>query len=168
MKKPQHQYSLLMAGTLLAITFFLNACSSEPDFKRIRQEVVEHHDKLMADGEIAMHHKLVLDTFMTTGLAEAKKATPGLDTAAERKHIQELIVKLNAADESMMDWMQEFKADMEGISNAEAVNYFNGEKTKLLKMDSLYKVALDGAAAYLKKIGKDTHHNHDGHDHSKH
>lgn len=143
-------------ATFLSSLLLLAACSSEPDYKVIRQDVVELHDKLMADGETAIHLKMKLDTVAITGSQESKT------------QITELITKLNAADESMMDWMQDFKADVEGMNNAQAVAYFNGEKVKLVKMDSLYKVALSGAEAYLKKVGVDTHSNHDGHDHSTH
>lgn len=156
--------NILVALTIIGLC---HSCQSGPDYKVVRQEVVELHDKLMADGETAIQHKLQLDT-VAAQLSSYKKADPKLDTAAERKQLTHLMGKLNVADESMMDWMQDFKADVADMSNEKAVAYFNGEKKKLVKMDSLYKSALLESENYLKKFNKSIHPVNDGHDHSKH
>lgn len=141
-----------------------SGCSETLDYKIVRADVVKLHDKLMVDGEKAIHNKIALDTFLVRDLPKLKD----VDTAAERIKINQLVLLIDEADESMMDWMQNFKADVEGMSNEKAVEYFKSEKQKLVKMDSLYKVALVGSEAYLKKYGVQVQLANDGHDHSKH
>lgn len=151
-------------GILMLFISLTTACSDEPDYKVVRADVVALHDKLMADGEKAIHNKMALDTFAIKELPHRVD----VDTAVERQKINQLISLLDDADESMMDWMQDFIADVEGMSNAKAVEYFRAEKVKLVKMDSLYKAALDGSDAYLKRFGVRVYVANDGHDHSKH
>lgn len=157
-------YQIAILFVMLAFT----SCSSEPDYKKVRQEVIDLHDKLMVDGEMAIRNKMALDTLSIQGLSAAKKSNPTLDTTAEKEHIKKLVAQLKTADDNMMDWMQDFKADIEGMNNAQAVTYFQSEKIKLVKMDSLYKIALDGSKHYLQKFGVNIHPLNDGHDHSKH
>lgn len=164
MKKIINLNNILYIGILMLFISLTTACRNEPDYKVVRADVVALHDKLMADGEKAIHNKMALDTFAIRELPNRMD----LDTAAERRQIIKLMNLLDEADESMMDWMQDFKADVEGMSNAKAVEYFRAEKVKLVKMDSLYKAALDGSEAYLKRFGVKVHVANDGHDHSKH
>ncbi len=164
MKKTTNIYNTIYAGILMLFISLATACSDTPDYKVVRADVVALHDKLMIDGEKAIHNKMVLDTFAIRELPNRVD----VDTAAERQQINQLIALLEEADESMMDWMQDFIADVEGMSNAKAVEYFRAEKVKLVKMDSLYKTALDSSEAYLKRFGVQVHVANDGHDHSKH
>lgn len=164
MKKIININNAFHIGILTLFISLTTACSNTPDYKAVRADVVALHDKLMIDGEKAIHNKMALDTFAIRELPNRMD----LDTAAERQQINQLINLLDDADESMMDWMQDFIADVEGMSNEKAVAYFIAEKVKLVKMDSLYKAALDGSEAYLKKFGVKVPIANDGHDHSKH
>ncbi len=140
------KYLALYAGLTLA------SCQSEPDYKVVRQEVLDQHDKIMMDGEKAMNYKMKLDTLAMSGLAKIKQHQPSIDTAAEHQQIIDLTKKLNQADEKMNDWMHNFKTDVDRKSNTEAVAYFNAEKTKVQQLDSTYKSVLKEAEAYLKKL----------------
>ncbi len=138
--------------TIWSILFTLSACQSEPDYKAIRQQVLDQHDQVMIDGERAMSNKMKLDTLGSSGLAVLKKQQPGLDTAAERTQINALSRKLTDADDQMNDWMHNFKTDMDGKSNEESVKYFESEKVKIQKLDSIYKAALKESGAYMQKF----------------
>lgn len=143
---------LLKLTPTLSLAVLILSCNNSPDYKETRQQVMELHDKLMIDGEIAVKNKMKLDTLSKYGLKKFKLADQKLDTITEKQHIAVLIDKLNEADERMMDWMHEFQADVEGKNNAQAVAYFNGEKVKLNKLDSIYRIALQQSDAYLKKF----------------
>ncbi|WP_113663885.1 hypothetical protein [Pedobacter nanyangensis] len=130
----------------------LLACKSSPDYKKVRQEVMDKHDELMVDSELAIHNKMKLDTLAKIKLKEFKALDGSLDTAAEKKQIDDLGKLLDKADERMMDWMQEFQADVGNKSNDEAIAYFKAEMVKLKNMDQAFKLALSRSDAYLKKF----------------
>ncbi|WP_199141999.1 hypothetical protein [Pedobacter sp. ASV12] len=157
-----------IAGMLLLVVALQFSCKQESDYKAVRQEVMDMHDKLMIDGEIAVRYKMQLDTLSKTGIAQKANADQSIDTAKEQRDIAVLIGHLNKADENMMDWMHAFQPDIDGKSNAQAVAYFKGEKEKLIKMDSLYQIALKQSEAYLKRFGSSLANTHEGHDHGKH
>ncbi|WP_244950807.1 hypothetical protein [Pedobacter suwonensis] len=143
-------------------------CKSEPDYKTVRQEVMDLHDKVMGDGEKAVKNRMVLDTLSKVRLKELKQAKPDLDTTEEKNKISLLIAKLNKADDNMMDWMHDFQPDIEGKSNGEAVKYFQGEMIRIKKLDGEYKKALDESDAYLEKFNLKPASAAAEHDHSKH
>lgn len=122
----------------------------------------------MMDGELAIRNKMSLDTLLGTGLKKMKLSDPKLDTLIEKQYITSLIKKLNEADESMMDWMQVFKPEIDGKNNEAAIKYFQDEKIKLVKMDSAFKSALGQSDSYLKKYKvnkQDAPVDHAGHKH---
>ncbi|MDQ8052211.1 MAG: hypothetical protein REI78_04255 [Pedobacter sp.] len=143
----------------------LFGCNSEADYKVTRQEVMDLHDKLMIDGEIAIRNKMRLDTLGKQGLKKLKSTLIELDTLLEKQQIDRLIAMLNGADDQMMDWMHNFQADVEGKSNAQAVAYFQGEKVKLYKLDSIYRTALAQSDEYLKRFKLNVPQTHGDHHH---
>ncbi|MCX2429972.1 hypothetical protein [Pedobacter sp. GR22-10] len=151
---------------ILCISMFLG-CTNEPDYKVIRQEVVDLHNKVMEDGEMASKYRLMLDTLSRTGLKGIRITQPGIDTTAEQKNIAILNTKLNQVDQDMMKWMQDFVPDIEGKRNAEAVKYFEGERIKIKKLDSQYNQILNESHAYLKKFNLITPSNQTDHHHDK-
>ncbi|EHQ31081.1 hypothetical protein [Mucilaginibacter paludis] len=134
----------------------LSACQNDPDYKAVRQQVLDQHDKIMMDGEKAMTFKMKLDTLAMSALAKFKQQQPSLDTTAELQQLKTLSKKLNDADERMNDWMHNFKTDVDGKTNAEAVSYFNGEQVKIRQLDSIYKMVLKESADYLKRFNVKT------------
>ena len=137
---------------LFSSIMILAACQNETDYKMVRKQVLDQHDRIMFDGERAMNNKMKLDTLGMSGLAVLKKQKPTLDTALEHKQIQALSKKLTDADDLMNDWMHNFKSDVGGKSNEEAVKYFNEENVKVNKLDSIYKAVLKETDTYLKKL----------------
>jgi len=138
---------------LCLILLGLQACQSEPDYKSVRKEVLDAHDSVMMDGEMAIKNKMRLDT-ISANLDSLSKAKLVADTLAEKQTISKLQLKLNTADEQMNDWMHKFNAELDGKSNAEAVKYFKAEKIKVNILDSLYKEAIGESNIYLSKFKK--------------
>ena len=133
--------------------FGLQACQNVQDYKAVRQEVMEAHDKVMMDGEIAITNKMKLDT-LAARLDSLSKMKVISDTLGEKKNIAALQFKLNRADDQMNDWMHKFDAELGDKSNDEAVLYFKAEKEKVKSLDSLYKVAISESTSYLSKFKK--------------
>ena len=133
--------------------FGLQACQNVQDYKAVRQEVMEAHDKVMMDGELAITNKMKLDT-LATRLDSLNKMKVISDTLGEKKNIVALQLKLNQADDQMNDWMHKFDAELGDKSNDEAVLYFKAEKQKVKSLDSLYKVAISESTSYLSKFKK--------------
>jgi hypothetical protein len=152
---------------VLLTGLLLQSCQNQPDYKAVRQQVIDKHDKIMADGERATNNKMKLDTLALSGLKQLKKANSTLDTLAEKQTITSLINKLDDADDKMNDWMHAFKTDVEGKTNKEAVAYFNAEKLKVEQLDSVYKVVLKQTDDYLKKLNIKPDTAMSSHDHMK-
>jgi hypothetical protein len=152
-------YMLMM---ILLPACVLLSCNQEADYKTVREEVVKQHDKLMADDETLMQHKMQLDTLVQS-LAEIKAQQPDLDTAKVRNEIAAINTKFTAAEDAMSNWMQQFKTDVDGKSNAEAVAYFEAEKKKVTALDSVYRDLLKQSGAYLERFN--IKHDTAGHSH---
>jgi hypothetical protein len=83
-----------------------------------------------------------------------KLKNPKIDTLIEKDSILAVQMHLEAADDSMNNWMHHFEPDVTGKSNEEAVHYFEEEKVKIQKVDSLFKREIKSADAYLRKFNK--------------
>ncbi|MFD2286932.1 hypothetical protein GJU39_09285 [Pedobacter petrophilus] len=148
---------------LIGASVFLS-CKSERNYKEVRQEVIDIHNKVMADGEQAEKYRMMLKD-----LSKIQLDQPILnDTLSRRNEISVLIGKLTKADQNMLDWMQRFQPDIEGKSNSEAVKYFKDEMIKIKKLDAQYQEALKESGVFLKKFNvkaladttKQDHHKH--------
>lgn len=141
-----------LIGTLL-ITIAAIACKQQADYKTVRDEVIKLHDVVMEDqGRILrnqMRTKDLLKNMMTI-----KVQFPATDTLEEKVALTGLLKNLNDAEESMNDWMHEFEPDVTGKSNEAAVLYFEAEKVKVVKMDSVFKAQIKSSDAYLNKFKK--------------
>jgi hypothetical protein len=141
--------SLILA--LLAITFF--GCKPKGEYKEKRAEVIKYHDAVMADaGNVADKQMRLSD--MLKNLASLKAKNPMLDTLKERDSILAVQTRLSKADDAMNDWMHKFEPDVTGKSNSDAIAYFEAEKLKIRRIDSLYKQEISFADSYLSKFKK--------------
>lgn len=126
---------------LLVTTFLLFSCNlnqaanSEQDYvlKKLHNEVMQIHDDVMPRMSEIGRIKRQFKDFLKDGVYEAKADS-----------IQQLIYQLDEADESMMNWMGEFKKpDYSNFENAQAV--YANEKVKItnvkLKMESTIQKA---------------------------
>ncbi|QNN44190.1 hypothetical protein [Pedobacter roseus] len=114
-------------------TALLFSCKTEPDAKAIRQEVLNIHDKLMVDGEKVVKNKMKLDKILTSDQVKLAQ-----DSLLQKQKINDLITKLNAADEKMMDWMHFFKDDFKGKTDQEDLDYYKSEMVKIRAVEDSY------------------------------
>ncbi|MCC8411190.1 hypothetical protein LJ707_19775 [Mucilaginibacter sp. UR6-1] len=149
-------------------TLLMQACQQEVSYKQVRDEVITVHDKLMADDEKLMSNKMKLDTLATPAyLLTVKTEKPETDTAALHHEVDKLRTELTLAGNRMSEWMQKFEPEQDGRSNAEAVAYFEGEKQKVIKLDSLYRSLLQQSGTYLKTFNLKADTAMKGHHHMK-
>lgn len=123
----------LNVAMLCLITIFIISCKTEPDSKAVRQEVLNIHDKLMIDGEKVIKNKMKLDAILGS---DQVKLSP--DSAIQKEKINGLIIRLNAADEKMMDWMHFFKDDFKGKTAQEDLDYYRSEMVKIRAVEDSY------------------------------
>jgi len=114
-------------------TALLFSCKTEPDAKAIRQEVLNIHDKLMVDGEKVVKNKMKLDKILVSDQVKLAQ-----DSLQQKQKINDLITKLNAADEKMMDWMHFFKDDFKGKTDQEDLDYYKSEMVKIRAVEDSY------------------------------
>ena len=153
---------------ILAVTSILFGCESERSYKDVRQQVIEIHNEVMADGETAERYRIMLDSLARIQLPINSKNQLQKDTINQQKKIALLINKLTKADQHMIDWMQRFQPDIEGKTNSEAIKYFEDEKIKIKKLDFEYQEALKESHAFLKSLNIEGLDKILNHDHSKH
>jgi len=131
--------------TLLLLAFMITACNdSKKQEKDLQKQVIDFHEKVMADDEKAMVTKLKLDTVIMQ--AKITKA----DTAEAHK----LNAALMAADDAMGTWMQKFEPDYSGKSHDDVIRYLTEQQTKVKQVDAMLIDAAKQADAYLQNIKK--------------
>jgi hypothetical protein len=129
------------------------SCKQGENYKDVRDEVMKFHDVVMEDHGKIVSNQMKLDTLLQS-LKLVKQRFPETDTLKEKNAISALLKQLTSSEESMNDWMHKFEPDVTGKSNEEAVTYFKEEKTKIRKIDSLYKADIAVSDAYLNKFKK--------------
>lgn len=135
--------------TFCMMIVIMASCQTEPDSAAIRKEVLNIHDKVMIDGEKVIKNKMSLDTLL---LVQKAKQSP--DTSK----IQDLIIRLNKADENMMDWMHFFKDDFKGKNEEESLAYYKSQMIKIRTVEDDF-IKVTKASDSLLKMLKDTHTN---------
>lgn len=137
-------------GILIIIIAFA-ACKPQADYKTKRDEVIKLHDVVMADqGKVVSREIQITD--ILKDLRALKSKNPDIDTLVEKDSLHIIHGRLSKADEAMNDWMHQFEPDVTGKSNEEAVQYFEAEKLKIQKVDTLFKQEIKAADAYLSKF----------------
>ncbi len=137
-------------GILIIIIAFA-ACKPQADYKTKRDEVIKLHDVVMADqGKVVSREIQITD--ILKDLRTLKNKNPHIDTLVEKDSLHIIHGRLSKADEAMNDWMHQFEPDVTGKSNEEAVQYFEAEKVKIQKVDTLFKQEIKAADAYLSKF----------------
>jgi hypothetical protein len=136
---------------LILAVITIAACQPAVDYKAVRKEVMDVHDKVMVYTEQGMTRKMKLDTLITKldSLYQLKLLT---DTLVEKQVMDDLRKKLSHADEEMDSWMHGFQPDIDGKSNEEAISYFKSEKLKIQALDTLYQKVLTESDKYLDKF----------------
>lgn len=129
----------------------MQACSSGPDYKEARAEVLELHDKVMIDSEKAIRNRMKLDT-LSSKRDSLKQLKPGLDTGVASQKMAALKARLDSADEQMNIWMRAFDPELGNRSDDEAVAYFKEEEGKIRRLDSAYAAVIRESDAFLSDL----------------
>lgn len=135
----------------LFLPLVIQACSSSPDYKQARAEVLELHDKVMIDSEKAIRNRMKLDT-LSLKMDSLKQTRPEMDTAQTSQRIVLLKSRLDSADEQMNTWMRAFNAELGEKSNDEAVAYFLDEQRKIKALDSVYADVIKDSETFLSQL----------------
>jgi len=131
--------------TIAFACMMLSACNNgKKQEKAMQKQVLDLHEKVMADDERAMMSKMKLDTL----IMQAKLAK------ADTTVLNNLRVKLNDADDAMGNWMANFTPDYTGKGHEDVMRYFTDQQTKVQLVDSLLLNASKQASAYLENIKK--------------
>jgi hypothetical protein len=153
MKQNLTQKPVFILLAILSVVPALQACKHKPDYKAIRQQVVDVHDSIMREDEVLMSDKAKLRGLGTpAGLKNLKLEMPALDTSDEKAKITTLTIQLDSVSNAMSDWMATFNPDAQGKNNEQAVAYFAAEKVKVMKLDSIYHSVLKKAGDHLKRF----------------
>lgn len=131
--------------TVMLASVILSACNTgKKQEKAMQKQVLDLHEKAMADEEKAMMGKMKLDTL----IEQAKLAK------ADTTVLNALRVKLDDADDAMGNWMANFTPDYTGKGHEDVMRYFTDQQTKVLLVDSLLLNASKQASAYLESMNK--------------
>ena len=112
-----------------ALILIFSACKTEPKANDIKKEVLNIHDKLMIDGEKVIKNRMALDSVL-----KSKQ----IKSAQDSLHVADLILRLNKADENMMDWMHFFKDDFKGKNEQENLEYYKTQMIKIRAVEDSY------------------------------
>jgi hypothetical protein len=128
-----------MKEFLMFALLFFYACGpnlSNPDVKKIYDEVILIHDQIMP--EISTIHKL-------------KKEIKSSDKQDSLVMIH--VMELDKADEAMMDWMAEFSKyrKMDNESDSLKINYLTDEKNKISRISNQMQNAIKNAQIFLSQ-----------------
>ncbi len=150
-------FTISKKGTVMALLaicgfIFISACENKVDYKEAQKQVLATHDKVMTDGGKGEDKEMQFNALLKSGLKKIKTSQPALDTAAARVQIISLNKKLSDADDQMESWMHAYNNDFKGKTDQETLDYFNDQKTKVAKLDSLYQSALKLSDEYLKQL----------------
>jgi hypothetical protein len=103
------------------------------------EEVMKVHNEAMAKMDAVYR--------LREDLKKKASETPGL-SAEKKKEMEDMVLKLDSANESMMTWMHEFKPEPDSIAGEEKVReYLETEMEKVKKVREDILEAIDRAKA---------------------
>jgi hypothetical protein len=128
----------LLIALMSLVVFLFTSCKTEVTKRADFKEVMKVHDEAMARmGEI---HEL------------KKQVRSWADTASNSiviSETNEIVRKLDMADEGMMSWMAEFKIP-DGGPEDELKSYFAEEQKKVDKVSADIEQAINNALKFLE------------------
>lgn len=104
------------------------------------KDVMSIHDTLMTQ----------MSNIMTLN-KKIKQKAEGNVTGKEKGEIDRLSAELEAANESMMNWMRKFNPNLENMSHEETINYLNAEMAKIQEVKTNMEKAQEDAKDFLNE-----------------
>jgi len=123
------------------IALLLGCTDTKKQEKDLLNQVIAVHDKVMANDEQLMKNKMLLDS-----LVKNNAANINIDTA------KVYLKQVDDADSVMSDWMHKFDAENKGKSHQEIMDYLEGQKKLISKIDTQINVAVAGSTKYITQI----------------
>ncbi|MEZ4884126.1 MAG: hypothetical protein R3E32_05240 [Chitinophagales bacterium] len=120
---------------------------SEPisQVKELQKEVMKIHDEAMAKMDLIYRLKKQVSSLADSLMKNDPSLTPKAKIG-----FNEYIISLEAADESMMNWMRNYKAPKDK-SEEEAMAYLQDQMQKIEKVKKEMNEAITGAEEFVKK-----------------
>lgn len=119
---------------------FMVSCGGVSEQEVLKDEVIKIHDEVMPKmGELKSEEKRLLD------LAEQNLLEDSVNNIDKVEKIKETASNLEKAYDGMFVWMRQFKADLSEMEEEEAINYLNGQKEMVSKVNEDIKKALEEA-----------------------
>ncbi len=109
-------------GILGCFLLIISCKSNENKVQDLHTEVMEIHDEVMPK--------------MTNLHSSRKELEIALKQGADSTKVFELLEKVDAADEGMMVWMDEFDMPDSTVDEAIVLDYLQSEKVRILKVKS--------------------------------
>ena len=122
---------------------FLFACTDQQaEIDQLEAEVIKIHDEVMPKNiEINRVRRLLKDFDRDSTLTEM-----------EVKSLNDQILELTKAEESMNDWMVGYKAPAKGDAFEKTMDYLNKEKVKITEVKRLMLTSLKNGIKLLDKF----------------
>jgi len=125
------------------------ACNNDKaDEKKLMDDILATHDKVMAAEDKAMNNKMLIDSML-----KVNKFAP-LDSVAQKADFKTQSANLAAADEAMENWMHKFDPDYKGKSHADVMEYLNSQKKQIVQIDSQLNTSITSSSQVLSKYKK--------------
>lgn len=142
---------LLFVFVLMAV--FAGCKDVKKEEKTLENQVMDLHEKVMADGETAMQSKMKFDTLILKK-DSIKTIYPTLDTSAENKTMRNLSRQIVKADDNMSDWMHNYNPDFTGKTHQQILDYLEQQKKEVAEINAQYKTVIQASNQYLLKFKK--------------
>ena len=126
--------TIFISFAAFSLTFFNCSDPRMAHKKLLEREVLHYHDSIMANQD-----KLVRAEKALKGLRENLLPT---DTTLRQK-INENIMHLTKAEDAMMDWMHNYRQDVETMPVDSAITYLKQEMKNIKEVGNLMKSSLD-------------------------
>ena len=112
------------------------------------KEVMDGHNEAMAKfGELQRYESVIKQLKDSVESLKNKSA----ENAALQKSFDSTLLQLQNAETAMNAWMDGFVPDKAGKTEDEKVNYYNGEKEKVSRVQEQIKESLSKAKTVSKK-----------------
>ncbi|MGJ3236077.1 hypothetical protein [Marivirga sp.] len=129
---------LSKVSLILFAVIALSCESKEKEVEKLKTETIAIHDEVMPK----------MDDIMK--LKKSLKIKQDSANENEQGNIQNLIIALEESDKAMMNWMRNYDPRMEGMSDAEKIEYLKNQKSSISEVSDKMKQSIAEAEEYLK------------------
>lgn len=136
---------LILAASACLI---MAACNNNKgDEKKVMDDILKTHEKVMADDDHAVNNKMLIDSLLKTYKFPAQDS-------ANKAQLATLSSNLGKADDAMSEWMHKFDPEYKGTSHTDVMNYLTSQRAQINKIDSSLSTAISNSDKALAKYKK--------------